>query len=137
MKIIENAPMLNKDQLKTYASTALAFVGDAVFALAIKTYITTTVNAKSGKLHTLSNQYLNAVKQSAFLDMLMPQLSPDELDVVNRGRNAYTKNKPKGADKGQYQNATAFEALLGHLYLGGESERLEWIIDSAIREVKL
>jgi len=136
MNFTDNNLPLNKDELKSYSSTALAFVGDAVFALAVKAYITKSVNAKSGKLHTLSNAYLNAVRQSAILDLFLPELSIEELGVVGRGRNAYTKNKPKSAEKGEYQNATAFEALIGYLYLSGETARLDYIINTVLTEVK-
>ena len=137
MKMFELDLLLNKEELKSYSSTALAFVGDAVFALAVKTHVTKEVNAKSGKLHSIANAYLNAVKQSELLSTLSEELTEEEQAVVNRGRNAYTKNKPKSTDKGQYQNATALEALIGYLYLSGQTDRLEFVLNKVISEVRL
>ncbi|MCL2539902.1 MAG: ribonuclease III [Firmicutes bacterium] len=129
--------MISESELKKYSSTALAFVGDAVFTLAVRARLTSCSLAKSGKLHEESNKYINAVNQSRLLTELEEMLTTAEQEVVRRGRNAYTNNKAKAAGLGEYADSTAYEALLGYLYLSGNENRLNELLGLALKGARV
>ena len=100
----------------------LAYVGDAVYEL----YVRTMVAPEGGRLHRLhrrSVQHVRAAAQAAALRAILPALSEAEQEIVRRGRNAKGQ-APRGASPADYRLSTAFEALLGYLYLAGETDRL-------------
>lgn len=104
---------------------SLAFVGDAVFALFVKSKLTLLHDCKTAELNRLSNHYLSAAVQSKMFAAVLPLLSEDELSVAKRARNAYKNVRAKNAKVGDYHRATGLEGLLGWLYLCGQTERLE------------
>lgn len=102
----------------------LAYVGDSVHAMMVRTYLIGK-NLKVKDMHKLSTQAVNAVSQNQALSALMPLLSEEELSIVKRGRNAHPRHSaPKSATTSDYAGATGLEALLGYLYLTGNTERL-------------
>ena len=104
---------------------ALAYIGDSVFELYVREKI--LLEDQTNKVHTLHQKAIrivNAKSQAAFLEALMPQLTETECYIVQRGKNAKPHSVPKNADILDYKNATAFEALVGFLYLTGNRERL-------------
>lgn len=109
---------------KALSPLALAFVGDAVFSLYIREMLVSKANMPAGKLHTLSVQWVNASSQADGMRKILPLLTEEELGVFKRGRNAHTSHTPKNQSGCDYHWATGFEALLGYLYLKGESQRL-------------
>lgn len=116
---------MNDDRRNALNSVTLAYVGDAVFSLFVRTAAVERAELKAGDLNRAVNGCVKAVAQSAMLEKLLPVLTEAEQDVVRRGRNCHTPAKAKNAGLMDYKRATALEALFGWLYLGGQTERLE------------
>ena len=106
---------LTPEQLSTVSELALAHVGDAVFEL-----LTRTVH----DLHAQTVARVTAPAQAAFVEAVLPHLSPEETAVYKRGRNAHTHPAPKSATPGQYARATGLETLFGWLWLTGQKARV-------------
>ncbi len=105
---------------------ALAYLGDAVHSLDIRRRALSLGHTKSGALHTFSARIVNAAAQAAMLRHLAPGLTEEEAALVRRAANSRHLRPPKHASAHDYQEATAFEALLGMLsYLGREERLLE------------
>jgi ribonuclease-3 family protein len=110
---------------------ALAYVGDVVFELFVRTRLIERGHVKVGDLHKQAVTYVRAKGQAAALASLQASLSDQEQDVVRRGRNAKGHSTPRGSDAAEYAAATAFETLVGFLYLSGRDERLAQVLLSA------
>ena len=110
--------------VESYSPPALAYIGDAVYEVYVRTLILSGGNAPVRKLHTRSVGYVKAKAQSGILRKLMEELAPDELEVVRRGRNAKSGTIPKNVNLSEYKYATGFEALIGYLYLKKDYKRL-------------
>ncbi len=111
----------------------LAYAGDAVFELYVRTYLIETKGAATpGALHRMATALVRAGGQAALLKEIQPLLTEEESRWVKRGRNSGGR-VPKGATVGEYRHATGLEALLGFLYLGGKTERLQEIMDIIIK----
>ena len=109
---------------KNYNSIALAFMGDAVYERFIRERILRSGKTGADKMHRAAVRYVKAAAQELSLREMLDDLTEDEQVVVHRARNHKITSKPKNADPLTYKMATAFEALLGYLYLSGQSERL-------------
>ncbi len=109
-----------------------AYVGDAVFELYIRTYLINTTNLKPHELHVKSIKYVKAKAQADILQKLEDDLTQEEKDVVRRGRNTQTHHTAKNASVQDYMYATAFEALIGYLYLTKQDERLNEILSMVV-----
>ncbi|MDF2568873.1 MAG: mrnC [Sporomusa sp.] len=108
----------------------LAYVGDAYFTLYVRTRLLGYEQNKVRVLHTFDAKMVSAVMQSKAVKVLEDQLSPEEADIVRRGRNAKS-TVPKSASIAEYRYATGFEALMGYLYLQKKHDRLSEIVDKA------
>lgn len=117
-----------------YSPLLLAYIGDAVYEVFIRTSLIKRGNLPVNELHRLSKHYVSAAAQSEIIEKLEDGLSEEELRIFKRGRNAKPGTVPKNANVGDYHKATGFEALVGYLYLKGEFERLFAIL-SEIPEV--
>lgn len=115
---------IKREDLNTYSPLVLAYAGDAVYELYIRTLLIGRGNAPVHKLHRQSITYVKAKAQSDTIHNLMEMLTPEEQDIVRRGRNAKSGTIPKNADVTDYKYATGFESLLGYLYLKGDYTRL-------------
>ncbi|HIU82916.1 MAG TPA: Mini-ribonuclease 3 [Candidatus Faecicola pullistercoris] len=102
----------------------LAFVGDSVQQLYVRTKLSAGSTMKSGELHKLAVKEVRAVSQADFAHRLLPALLPREKDVFMRARNSKTNSPAKHASIADYKAATGFEAVIGYLYLSGGHERL-------------
>ncbi len=112
-----------------YSPLTLAYLGDSVFDLYIKSHFVKASNKQVEKYHKDVINIVNARHQARFMDTYMDQLTDEEVTIFKRGRNASVHTKAKNATMAQYKKATGFEALIGYLYLKGDMERLQWIID--------
>lgn len=110
----------------------LAYVGDAVYELFIRRRLIESGGRHVGKLHAAATGYVRASGQAAALQVLTDTLSPVEAAVARRGRNAAGRG-PRSGDAADYGQATAFEALVGYLYLSGATERLQELLEAAAR----
>ena len=101
-----------------------AYVGDCVYELYIRTDLVNKTKLKPHKLHIETIKYVKAKAQADILKQIEPNLTEQELDIVRRGRNAQNHHLPKNADPADYMYSTAFEGLIGYLYLTKQDERL-------------
>lgn len=102
----------------------LAYLGDSVYELYVRTRLLERGFVKVNDLHKHAVGYVRARAQAQALEMLRPTLSEEEADVARRGRNAKSHAAPKSSDAAEYAASTAFETLVGFLYLAGRHERL-------------
>lgn len=105
-----------------------AYVGDSVYELFIRTQLVNNTKLNPHKLHIESIKYVKAKAQAEILAKIYDDLEEKERDIVRRGRNAENHHLPKNADATDYMYATAFEALIGYLYLSRQDERLEELL---------
>ena len=101
-----------------------AYIGDCVYELYIRTQLVNTTNLKPHKLHIESIKYVKAQSQASFLQRIYDDLTDGEKEIVRRGRNTQTHHIAKNASMQDYMYATAFEALIGYLYLTKQDDRL-------------
>ena len=109
-----------------------AYVGDCVYELYIRTYLVDNTKLNPHKLHIESIKYVKAGAQAKFLQDIYDFLNDDEKDIVRRARNAENHHLPKNSNVHEYMYATAFEALIGYLYLSKKYERVKEIIKKVI-----
>ncbi len=110
--------------IRTYSPLTLAYLGDAVYELMIRTMVTTQGNAQVNKLHKKSTELVKASSQAQLMFKVMDLLSEEEQTIYKRGRNAKSTTIAKNASMSDYRTATGFEALCGYLYLTGRMDRL-------------
>ena len=122
-KIIEKYDLEEVD-IRTYSPLTLAFVGDCVFDLVIRSILAGNGNAPNGKLHTRKSAIVKASAQAEMIDALYDILTEEEEAVYKRGRNAHTGSKAKNATETDYHKATGLEALIGYLYMQHRQERV-------------
>ena len=114
-----------------------AYIGDAVYELYIRTNLVNKTKLKPHKLHIESIKYVKAKAQADILKELMEILTDEEKDIVRRARNAENHHLPKNADPEDYMYSTAFEGLIGYLYLCKKDERLKEILKKCIEICKM
>ncbi len=122
-----------KEEVNLMSPLVWAYVGDAVYELYIRTYLTSTTKLNPHKLHIESIKYVKAASQAHILETLMPELSEEEQNIVRRARNTQNHHLPKNANVTEYMYSTAFEGLIGYLYLTGQNNRLEEILEKCIQ----
>ena len=116
-------------------TTALAYIGDAVYEVYIRKHVLSMGYVHVDVLHQKSVEYVRADGQAAALKRIFDRLTPDEQALVKRARNHKSSSRPKSTDPVTYKWATAMEALVGYLYLENQSRRLDEIMDLVIREI--
>lgn len=104
-----------------------AYVGDCIYELYIRTDLVNKTKLKPHKLHIETIKYVKAKAQADILKRIEENLTEKELEIVRRGRNAENHHLPKNADPADYMYSTAFEGLIGYLYLTKQDERLKEI----------
>ena len=124
--------MKNKEELKLISPLTWAYIGDAVYELYVRDYLIKNTNLKPHRLHIETIKYVKASAQDNILKRIEEYLTEEEKDIVKRGRNTKTHSAPKNADLTDYMYATAFEALIGYLYVTGQNKRLEEILKLCI-----
>ncbi|WP_018754013.1 ribonuclease III domain-containing protein [Paenibacillus sanguinis] len=107
---------------------ALAYIGDAVYEVAVRQHVMARLNLRPHHLHGESTKYVSAKAQAQLLALVEPLLTEAEKDVVRQGRNAKSGTIPKNASVQDYRQATAFESLIGFLYYNGQHDRLRLLI---------
>lgn len=116
------------DEINQMSPLVWAYVGDAVYELYIRTNLVEHTKLKPHKLHIESIKYVKAQAQATILKELEQFLTEEEKEVVRRGRNAQNHHLPKNANVQDYMYSTAFEGLIGFLYLTKQNERLYEIL---------
>ena len=117
-------------------TTALAYIGDAVYEVCVRKHVLESGRVHVNKLHKMAVKYVRADGQSKALKAIYDMLDEDEQVLVRRAKNRKSNSKPKNADPIEYKNATAFEALIGYLYVQGKLERMDEIVNLAFTEIE-
>ncbi|MCQ2554541.1 MAG: ribonuclease III [Clostridia bacterium] len=117
-------------------TTALAFLGDAVYEVHVRERVLSSGEVHADMLHRFAVRYVKAASQAKVYRKILPELTEDEAALSKRARNHKMHTMAKNADPVDYKNATAFEALLGYIYLKGDTERLMHIITRAFEIVE-
>jgi len=113
----------------------LAYVGDAVYEVFVRSMLAFNINGSVHKLHMDATRHVRCDSQADVIHNIFNELSELEKNVVKRGRNAHSGYVPKNADVADYRYATGFEALLGYLFIHGEFERLSYLLNLAAKRV--
>ena len=120
-----------------YSPLALAFIGDSVFDLVIKSVIVEKANCQVNKLQNKTSKIVRATTQALIVDALKDELSEEEANIYRRGRKAKPYTKAKNASYSEYCKATGLEALVGYLYLKGDTERLIALIKTGLENAEI
>lgn len=133
---------LNFDKLKTedfsgdgMPVSALAFLGDGVWGIMVREYLTVSEKCKADKLHERNIEMVNATYQANASKILLPILNEEETKMFIRGRNTHTAHTPRNKSKSDYHAATGLEVLFGWLYINGKTDRLKELFFSVLNEV--
>lgn len=119
-------------EVNTMSPLTWAYVGDGVYELFIRTHLINTTKLKPHMLHIEAIKYVKADAQVKILNKIQDKLNDEEKDIVRRGRNAENHHVPKNSTVEEYSYSTAFEALIGYLYLTKQDERLKEILNMCI-----
>ena len=133
MNIEEFIPIKKEEsEINQMSPLVWAYVGDCVYELYIRTYLVDNTSLKPHKLHIESIKYVKAGAQAKFLEGFFDDLTDDEKDIVRRGRNANNHHLPKNSNVQEYMYSTAFEGLIGYLYLCKKYDRVKEIIEKFV-----
>lgn len=125
---------LDGNRLNEYSPLTLAFIGDAVYGMAVKSVIVLKGNCPANELNSKSVMYVKAVSQAKIAQFFTDNsiLSEEEADILRRGRNAKASSTAKNASVGDYRKATGLEALMGYLYLKDDNARLVELVKMGV-----
>ncbi len=123
---------IDKIDIQTVPAQTLAFIGDAVYNVYIRTYLASISTAKSGVLHNMSIKYVSAKGQAYIIDNIIDELNENESAIYKRGRNTNIPSVSKNVDVIDYKKATGFESLIGYLYVTKQKDRLDYIVKKSI-----
>ena len=110
--------------IRTFSPLSLAYIGDTIFDLLIRSIVLANGNTPVSKMHKACSEIVCATSQAAIIDAIFDDLTEEEKEVVTRGRNAKSKTTAKNASVLDYRKATSLEALLGYLYMEEKVDRL-------------
>ena len=125
---------LEDQDLRSYSPLTLAYIGDGVYELIILTILVKKGNCPVNRLHKKASSLVKAGAQSAIMEVIEEELTPEELSVYRRGRNAHSPTMAKHATMADYRRATGFEALMGYLYLKEDYTRMLTLVRMGIGE---
>lgn len=134
---IKNKFNCGKVDIRTYSPLTLAYIGDAIYDLIIRTVVVERANRSAKNLHKTAIRYVNARIQAQMIEALEEELSDEEAAVYHRGRNAKSYTTAKNASVAEYRMATGLEALFGYLYLNGETDRLLTLVRLAFEKMDI
>ena len=119
---------ISAKQAAMYSPLTLAYLGDSVLDLMVKEHFVRKANQQVQKYHKEVTSVVSAVHQAEFIESIEVDLTEEEIGIYHRGRNASVHTKAKNASMAEYKKATGLEALLGYLYLSGQTERLQELV---------
>lgn len=120
---------IDKNKALSLNSLVLAFVGDAVYNLYVKEKIALSCDFKVGEQNNLAKNEVNATAQAEFFKEILPLLTEEELGIYKRARNTHKKTKAKSATVADYHSSTGLEAVFGFLFVTGDIERLNFLLN--------
>ena len=121
--------------LRTYSPLTLAFLGDCVYDIIIRTVVVERGNRAAQGLHKKKSYLVNAKTQKELIESIQDLLTEEEENIYRRGRNAKSYTTAKNASVGDYRKATGFEALLGYLYLDDKMDRVIYLIKEGLNRI--
>lgn len=127
-----NGKAKTEAEVKMMAPLVLAYMGDAIYEVFIRSYLVSKRNVSVNELHKEATSYVRAKSQAEVVHALENQLSEDEWAVIKKGRNQKSSTVPKNAVLSDYKYATGFEALIGYLFYSGKLERLCEILNKSV-----
>lgn len=135
LSMIKKTFAVKEVDVRAYSPLTLAYIGDAVYDMIIRTVVVERSNRPANELHKRTSGFVKAQTQAAMIDALLPLLSEEEEAVYKRGRNAKSYTSAKNASIGDYRKATGFEALLGYLYLQDKTERVLELVKVGLERI--
>ena len=123
---------LDDINITDYSPLTLAYIGDGIYEIVIRTVIVDEANRQVNKIHKAASNLVKAGTQARMIHYIMDDLTDEELTIYKRGRNAKAVTRAKNASMSEYRTATGFEALMGWLYLTGQSERMMKLIKKSV-----
>ena len=135
-KFMDEFGLVEQD-IRTYSPLTLAYIGDAIFELVVRTVLVERKNTQAEKLHKAATKIVKAETQALMIEALKEDLTEEELAVFKRGRNAKAMTRAKNATMSEYRRATGFEALMGYLYLKGEMARMIELIRLGVEKAEV
>ncbi|MDR1700330.1 MAG: ribonuclease III [Lachnoclostridium sp.] len=120
-----------------YSPLSLAYIGDSIFDMIIRTLLVSKSNAPVKKLHKKASEIVNAKSQARLITLIKPELSEEEIRILKRGRNAKSGTTAKNATFLDYRKATGLETLIGFLYLTGRLERAVQLTESGLKRMEI
>lgn len=115
--------LLGEQDLNSYSPLVLAYLGDCVYEVIVRTVLVEQSNCAVRKLHKKATDYVKAKAQADLITAVLEDLTEEEKDVYRRGRNAKSHTVPKNASISDYRKATGMEAVVGYLFLKKDMER--------------
>ena len=137
LDLIKQSFELKEVDIRAYSPLTLAYIGDCVYDLVIRTVVVERGNEPANKLHKKTVAYVKAQTQAAMIEALLPYLTEEEEAVYKRGRNAKSYTSAKNASIGDYRKATGMEAVVGYLYLTGQEARIMELIKTGLKELSM
>ncbi len=125
---------MSRQQIDAISNLGLAHIGDGVWELLCRSYLCARGEKTVGQLHRDTITMVKAPAQAAYVDRLLPLLTPEELTCYRRGKNAHVHAVPRGATPAEYSKATGLEALFGTLYLSGQTQRINELFCAVVGE---
>lgn len=135
-EIIKKNMELKEINITDYSPLTLAYIGDGIYEVVVRTMIVDEANRQVNKIHKAASELVNAKSQSAIIHLIMDMLTEEEQTIYKRGRNAKAVTRAKNASMSDYRTATGFEALMGWLYLSGQSDRMMRLVKEGIKRLK-
>lgn len=132
IRIVSDKISSDEKNKMMYSPAQLAYAGDAVYELLVRSHIIQNHDTNVNKMHKLSVKFVKANAQAYLINKLEDELTEEEKRIVKRGRNAKVTSTPKNAELMNYRYATGFEALFGYLYLNNEFDRLMQLFNRVI-----
>ena len=137
LDLIKQSFELKEVDIRAYSPLTLAYIGECVYDLVIRTVVVERGNEPANKLHKKTVAYVKAQTQASMIEALLPYLTEEEEAVYKRGRNAKSYTSAKNASIGDYRKATGMEALVGYLYLTGQEARIMELIKTGLKELSM
>ena len=134
--IIRKKMELKEINVNDYSPLTLAYIGDGIYEIVVRTIIVDEANRQVNKIHKASSQLVKAQSQAKMIHLIMDMLTEEEKSIYKRGRNAKAVTRAKNASMSDYRVATGFEALMGWLYLSGQSDRMMELMKTGIEHFK-
>lgn len=135
VKYIREEFELGEQELNSYSPLVLAYIGDGIYELIIRSMIVQKKNCAVQRLHKEATWYVKAASQAKMMDGLLPELNEEEERIYRRGRNAKSHTAPKNADLKDYRKATGFEAVIGYLFLKDDLPRITYLVKKGIQQL--